>query len=41
MFGSLAEVSPCPIPYVSEQHRIWRDCADAQARLNLCYLHMS
>ena len=35
MSCSLAEVSLWPTAYVSEQHRLWRDCADAQARLNL------
>ena len=33
---SLAEVYPWTTAYVSEQHRFWRDCADAQARQNLC-----
>ena len=37
MSSSLTEVHPWPTAYMREQHRFWRDCADAQARLNLCY----
>ena len=28
------------ILHVCEQRRLWRDCADAQARLNLRWSHM-
>ena len=27
-------------PHVCEQRNLWRDCADAQARLSLCWSHM-
>ena len=40
MSSSLAEVFPWPSAYVSQQHRFWQDCKDAQARLNLYCLHM-
>ena len=33
-------VSPWPSAYVREQHRFWRDCVEAQARLNLCCTRM-
>ena len=36
MSSSLAEVSSWPIADVSIQHRLWQDCADVQAFLNLC-----
>ena len=39
MPSSLTEVFNGPTTCVSEQHRFWRDCADAQARLNLCCSH--
>ena len=32
--------SLCSTAYVSEQHRFWRDCANTQARLNLCCSYM-
>ena len=35
---SYAEVFHLSTAYVSEQHGFWRDCADAQARLNVCCL---
>ena len=37
---SVIDVSFWPFAYESEQHRFWRDCAEAQARLNLCCSHM-
>ena len=37
--SSLAEIFHWPTANVSEQHRFWR-CALAQARQNLCCLHM-
>ena len=40
MSSSLGEVSYWPIAYVIEQHRVWRDCADAQARQTLCCSYM-
>ena len=40
MSSSLAEVFPWLTAYVSEQHRFRQDCANAQARLNLCFSHI-
>ena len=37
--GFLSEGSSWPTACTSEQRRFWRDCADAQARLNLCCSH--
>ena len=37
--GFLSEGSSCLTACMSEQRRFWRDCADAQARLNLRYSH--
>ena len=31
-----SDPSSTPILHVCEQRRLWRDCADAQARLSLC-----
>ena len=36
--GSLSEASFNSLCCVSKQWRLWRDCADAQARLSFCYL---
>ena len=37
--GFLSEGSSCLTACMSEQRRFWRDCADAQARLNLRCSH--
>ena len=37
--GFLSECSSWLTAYMSEQRRFWRDCADAQARLNLRCSH--
>ena len=37
--GFLSEGSSWLTACMSEQRRFWRDCADAQARLNLCCSH--
>ena len=37
--GFLSEGSSGHTACMSEQRRFWRDCADAQARLNLCCSH--
>ena len=37
--GFLSEGSSWLTACMSEQQRFWRDCADAQARLNLCCSH--
>ena len=37
--GFLSESSSWLTAYMSEQRRFWRDCADAQARLNLRCSH--
>ena len=36
----LSEASSSSLYYVSEQRRLWRNCADAQARLSLRCSHM-
>ena len=37
--GFLSEGSSWLTAYMSEQWRFWRDCADAQARLNIRFSH--
>ena len=40
MCSSLPEHSSSPLYCASEQRRLWRDCADAQAYLSLRWSHM-